>query len=104
MFAATAEDRTTGYEIRDEAKLNALAAELGVPVQGRDKLEIARFLDECGLHYIEGGWPGANPTDSGSMTHSTDHQCHSPVMAQNWNTIPFIPMMVAGISNQMSRM
>lgn len=29
----------------------------------RDKVEIARKLDELGIDYIEGGWPGANPTD-----------------------------------------
>jgi 2-isopropylmalate synthase len=28
-----------------------------------DKLRIARKLDELGVHYIEGGWPGANPKD-----------------------------------------
>ena len=28
-----------------------------------DKLKIARRLDEFGLHYIEGGWPGSNPKD-----------------------------------------
>lgn len=28
-----------------------------------DKIRIACKLDELGLHYIEGGWPGSNPTD-----------------------------------------
>ncbi len=28
-----------------------------------DKLRIARKLDEFGVHYIEGGWPGSNPKD-----------------------------------------
>ncbi len=28
-----------------------------------DKLRIARKLDDLGLHYIEGGWPGVNPKD-----------------------------------------
>ena len=28
-----------------------------------DKLKIARALDELGVAYIEGGWPGANPKD-----------------------------------------
>ncbi len=26
-----------------------------------DKLKIAKKLDEAGIHYIEGGWPGSNP-------------------------------------------
>jgi len=29
----------------------------------RDKVEIAKKLDMLGIDYIEGGWPGANPTD-----------------------------------------
>ena len=28
-----------------------------------DKLRITEKLDELGVHYIEGGWPGANPRD-----------------------------------------
>ncbi|MBW2185019.1 MAG: hypothetical protein JRG71_01050, partial [Deltaproteobacteria bacterium] len=26
-----------------------------------DKVRIAQRLDELGVHYIEGGWPGSNP-------------------------------------------
>jgi 2-isopropylmalate synthase len=26
-----------------------------------DKIKIARRLDDAGIHYIEGGWPGSNP-------------------------------------------
>jgi len=29
-----------------------------------DKINIARKLDELGVHYIEGGWPGSNPKDA----------------------------------------
>ena len=28
-----------------------------------DKLRISQKLDELGIHYIEGGWPGSNPKD-----------------------------------------
>ncbi|MCP4106166.1 MAG: citramalate synthase [Desulfobacteraceae bacterium] len=28
-----------------------------------DKIRIARKLDDIGIHYIEGGWPGSNPRD-----------------------------------------
>ncbi|MBM2837970.1 MAG: transferase [Deltaproteobacteria bacterium] len=28
-----------------------------------DKILVARKLDELGVHYIEGGWPGSNPKD-----------------------------------------
>ena len=29
----------------------------------KDKIEISKKLDELGIDYLEGGWPGANPTD-----------------------------------------
>ncbi|MBW1785187.1 MAG: citramalate synthase [Deltaproteobacteria bacterium] len=34
-----------------------------VNLSAEDKLRIARKLDEFGIHYIEGGWPGSNPKD-----------------------------------------
>jgi 2-isopropylmalate synthase len=36
----------------------------GVQFSTQDKLRIAAMLDDLGVDYIEGGWPGANPTDS----------------------------------------
>jgi 2-isopropylmalate synthase len=30
-----------------------------------DKLRIAERLDDFGVHYVEGGWPGSNPRDAG---------------------------------------
>jgi 2-isopropylmalate synthase len=35
----------------------------GVDFGPADKVAIARALDRLGVDYIEGGWPGANPTD-----------------------------------------
>ncbi len=35
-----------------------------------DKLDIARKLDEFGIHYIEGGWPGSNPKDITFFEHA----------------------------------
>src|ERR1700738_4817483 len=35
----------------------------GVDFTVADKVAIARELDLLGIDYIEGGWPGANPTD-----------------------------------------
>lgn len=35
----------------------------GVDFTAADKITIAQKLDEIGIDYIEGGWPGANPTD-----------------------------------------
>ena len=36
----------------------------GVQFSADEKAEIAQMLDALGVDYIEGGWPGANPTDS----------------------------------------
>ncbi len=35
----------------------------GFQLSGLDKLRIAERLDEFGVDYIEGGWPGSNPKD-----------------------------------------
>lgn len=35
----------------------------GVDFSVIDKQDIARELDKFGIDYVEGGWPGANPTD-----------------------------------------
>lgn len=36
----------------------------GVDFSADDKRRIAQMLDTLGIDYVEGGWPGANPTDS----------------------------------------
>ena len=35
----------------------------GISLSADDKIKIAHRLDEFGIHYIEGGWPGSNPKD-----------------------------------------
>jgi 2-isopropylmalate synthase len=35
----------------------------GVSYTVNDKVKIAHKLDDLGVHYIEGGWPGSNPKD-----------------------------------------
>ena len=36
----------------------------GISFTVDDKLKIAQRLDELGVHFIEGGWPGSNPKDN----------------------------------------
>jgi 2-isopropylmalate synthase len=36
----------------------------GISLSLNDKLRIASWLDQFGIHYIEGGWPGSNPKDA----------------------------------------
>ncbi|MVA75636.1 citramalate synthase [Auraticoccus sp. F435] len=40
------------------------AQQEGLRLTVADKLRIAGYLDELGVGFIEGGWPGANPTDT----------------------------------------
>ncbi|NLE96673.1 MAG: citramalate synthase [Propionibacterium sp.] len=40
------------------------AQQEGLRLSTNDKLKIARYLDELGVTFIEGGWPGANPADT----------------------------------------
>ena len=44
--------------LRDGAQTN------GIDFTLRDKQQIAEMLDELGIDYVEGGYPGANPTDT----------------------------------------
>jgi 2-isopropylmalate synthase len=36
----------------------------GISLSAEDKLKIAKKVDELGVRYIEGGWPGSNPKDA----------------------------------------
>jgi len=44
------------------------AQQEGLTLTVADKLTIARHLDELGVGFIEGGWPGANPKDTEFFT------------------------------------
>ena len=44
--------------LRDGAQTN------GVDFSLEDKVLIAGMLDKLGVDYVEGGYPGANPTDT----------------------------------------
>ncbi|CAB4882430.1 unannotated protein [freshwater metagenome] len=49
-------------EVFDTTLRDGLQVE-GVSASVEDKLRIAEQLDFLGVHFIEGGWPGANPKD-----------------------------------------
>jgi 2-isopropylmalate synthase len=40
------------------------AQQEGISLSVEDKIKVTLKLDEIGIHYIEGGWPGANPKDN----------------------------------------
>jgi len=44
----------------------------GVNFSSLDKIRIAEALDNFGMHYIEGGWPGSNPKDVSFFERAAD--------------------------------
>ncbi|SDH10724.1 2-isopropylmalate synthase [Alteribacillus persepolensis] len=44
----------------------------GISLSVDDKLKIAEKLDQMGVHYIEGGWPGSNPKDMNFFERAKD--------------------------------
>ncbi len=55
-------DLPAHVEIFDTTLRDGSQAE-GLSLTVADKLRVAEQLDVLGVHYIEGGWPGANPKD-----------------------------------------
>ena len=44
-----------------------------ITLSAEEKLKIACKLDEMGIHYIEGGWPGSNPKDGRFFEMARNH-------------------------------
>jgi 2-isopropylmalate synthase len=65
--------KKSGEKLKKKKKLNKVmiydatlregAQAEGVSLSLTDKLKITELLDELGIDYIEGGWPGSNPKD-----------------------------------------
>ncbi|MBW3622120.1 MAG: citramalate synthase [Armatimonadetes bacterium] len=53
----------------------------GVSFSVQDKLKVARLLDELGVQYIEGGWPGSNPKDIDFFNHARDMEFKNSKLA-----------------------
>ena len=52
-----------GFHVYDTTLRDGSQRE-GLVLSANDKLAIARHLDDLGVGFIEGGWPGANPKDA----------------------------------------
>ena len=54
----------------------------GISLSVDDKLKITRLLDDLGVAYIEGGWPGSNPKDAAYFERARDLELrHAKVAA-----------------------
>ena len=55
--------RPDGFHVYDTTLRDGAQRE-GISYSVADKLDVARLLDEYGVGFIEGGWPGAMPKDT----------------------------------------
>lgn len=53
----------------------------GISLSCDDKVRIARKLDELGVAFIEGGWPGSNPKDAEFFDRAKDLPWHTALIA-----------------------
>lgn len=53
----------------------------GFTLSGNDKIRIARRLDDLGVTFIEGGWPGSNPKDAEFFERARDMEWNTALIA-----------------------
>jgi 2-isopropylmalate synthase len=53
----------------------------GISLSGVDKVRVARKLDDLGVAFIEGGWPGSNPKDAEFFERARDIQWGTALIA-----------------------
>jgi 2-isopropylmalate synthase len=60
-----------GVELYDTTLRDGTQRE-GVSLSVTDKLRVARTMDQLGVAFVEGGWPGANPKDTEFFARAAD--------------------------------
>jgi len=68
----------------------------GISFTVEDKLKIARQLDRLGVHYIEGGWPGANPKVQTPKTTSSSVGLRPSSILRTLRLSPLVQLAVPG--------
>lgn len=53
----------------------------GISLSAADKMRLARRLDDLGIAFIEGGWPGSNPKDVEFFERAKNHSWHTAKIA-----------------------
>src|SRR5215211_2970716 len=60
----------------------------GFTLSSNDKVRIAQKLDELGVAFIEGGWPGSNPKDVEFFERARDMKWKNALIAAFGSTCP----------------
>ena len=63
-----------------------------------DKLRVAEKLDDLGIHYIEGGWPGSNPKDDEFFARACGKGRHGGLPLRNAKLVAFGSTRRRGVS------
>ena len=58
-----------------------------IVLSSQDKIRIARKLDDLGIHYIEGGWPGTSPRDDEFFSEIVNYSVTSARIAAFCSTV-----------------
>src|SRR6195952_1509047 len=66
----------------------------GISYSVADKLAVARLLDQIGVGFIEGGWPGAMPKDTEFFARAADGE----LVWKNATLAAFAPTREAGVA------
>jgi len=53
----------------------------GFTLSGHDKIRVAQRLDDLGVAFIEGGWPGSNPKDAEFFERARDLEWKTALIA-----------------------
>ena len=53
----------------------------GFTLSGHDKIRVAKRLDDLGVAFIEGGWPGSNPKDAEFFERARDLEWNTALIA-----------------------
>src|SRR5688500_6182445 len=76
----TSDLKTMHIQIYDTTLRDGTQSE-GFTLSSNDKIRIAQKLDELGVAFIEGGWPGSNPKDVEFFMRAQDLQWNNALIA-----------------------
>jgi len=80
VFGQCHKEADTVVQIYDTTLRDGTQGE-SVAFSVEDKLLIAQKLDELGISYIEGGWPGSNEKDAEFFRRASSHKWHAKLVA-----------------------
>jgi 2-isopropylmalate synthase len=86
-------DPRPGVDLYDTTLRDGTQRE-GISLSVEDKLRVARAMDDLGVAYIEGGWPGANPKDTEFFARAADGELqldHATLVAFGMTRAPGRP-------------